>query len=56
MVLSGGGALLRYLDQYIVQATGVPCYVADEPLLCVAKGSGIALENLEMYKKTILSK
>jgi len=56
MVLSGGGALLRYLDQYIVQMTGVPCYVADDPLLCVAKGTGIALDNLEMYKKTILSK
>lgn len=56
MVLSGGGALLRNLDQYIVQMTGVPCYVADEPLLCVAKGTGIALDNLDVYKKTILSK
>jgi len=56
MVLSGGGALLRNLDQYIVQMTGVPCYVADEPLLCVAKGTGIALDNLDVYKKTILAK
>ena len=56
MVLSGGGALLRNLDQYIVQMTGVPCYVADDALLCVAKGTGIALENLDVYKKTILSK
>jgi rod shape-determining protein MreB len=56
MVLSGGGALLRYLDQYIVQMTGVPCYVADDALLCVARGTGIALDNLDVYKKTILSK
>lgn len=56
MVLSGGGALLRNLDQYIVQMTGVPCYVADDALLCVAKGTGIALDNLDVYKKTILSK
>jgi rod shape-determining protein MreB len=56
MVLSGGGALLRNLDQYIVQMTGVPCYVADDALLCVAKGTGIALENLDVYKKTILLK
>jgi len=56
MVLSGGGALLRNLDELITQATGVPCYVADEPLLCVAKGTGIALENLEVYKRSIMSK
>lgn len=56
MVLSGGGALLRNLDELITQATGVPCYVADEPLFCVAKGTGIALENLEVYKRSIMSK
>jgi rod shape-determining protein MreB len=56
MVLSGGGALLRNLDQYITRMTGVPCYAADDPLLCVAKGAGVALDNLEIYKKTILAK
>lgn len=56
MVLSGGGALLRNLDELITQTTGVPCYVADEPLFCVAKGTGIALENLEVYKRSIMSK
>lgn len=55
MVLSGGGALLRRLDELISSSTGVPCYVADDPLLCVAKGTGIALENLESYKRSILS-
>ncbi len=56
MVLSGGGALLRNIDELITQATGVSCYVANEPLFCVAKGTGIALENLEVYKRSIMSK
>jgi rod shape-determining protein MreB and related proteins len=56
MVLSGGGALLRNIDELLSQATGVPCYVADEPLLCVAKGTGKILENLDMYKRSIISK
>lgn len=54
IVLSGGSALLRNLAELIMQATGVPTYVAEEPLLCVAKGTGIALENLESYKRSIL--
>jgi rod shape-determining protein MreB len=56
MIMSGGGALLKNLDQLITKTTGVACYVADEPLLCVAKGTGIALENLEIYKRSIMSK
>ncbi|MCA9387893.1 MAG: rod shape-determining protein, partial [Candidatus Andersenbacteria bacterium] len=55
MVLSGGGALLRGFDQLIAQATGVPCYVAEDPLLCVAKGTGVALENLESYKRSVIA-
>lgn len=53
IVLSGGGALLRNLDKLITKVTGVPCYVADEPLLCVAKGTGAALENIDLYKRTL---
>ena len=56
MIMSGGGALLKNLDQLITKTTGVACYIADEPLLCVAKGTGIALENLEIYKRSIMSK
>jgi rod shape-determining protein MreB len=56
IILSGGGALLNKIDELIAQTTGVPCYVADEPLLCVVKGTGIALENLEVYKRSIMSK
>ena len=55
MILSGGSSQLRNLDQLLSRATGVPAYVADEPMLCVAKGTGIALENLESYKRSILA-
>jgi rod shape-determining protein MreB len=54
MVLSGGGALLSNLDQLITKTIGVPCYVADDPLFCVIKGIGIALDNLDVYKRTIM--
>ena len=56
MILSGGGALLRNIDELLRQATGVPCYIADDPLFCVAKGTGVALENLEAYKRSIITK
>jgi len=55
IMLSGGTSQLRNLDQLIAEATGVPTYVADEPVLCVVKGTGIALENLEAYKRSILA-
>jgi rod shape-determining protein MreB len=55
IILSGGSALLRNLDELISQSTGVPTYVAEEPLLCVVKGTGIALDNLESYKRSILA-
>ncbi len=55
MIMSGGSSQLRNLDELIAQATGVPTYMSDEPLLSVAKGTGIALENLESYKRSILA-
>lgn len=55
MVLSGGSSLLRNIDQLISRTTGVPVYVADDALLCVAKGTGVALENLDSYKRSILA-
>ncbi|MFC1645207.1 rod shape-determining protein [Patescibacteria group bacterium] len=54
MILSGGGALLRNLDQLISKTINVPCYVADNPLTCVVKGTGKALENLDTYKRVIM--
>jgi rod shape-determining protein MreB len=54
MILSGGTAQLRHLDQLIAKTIGVPCYVADDPAYCVAKGTGIVLENLDVYKRSIM--
>lgn len=56
MILSGGGVLVRNIDELIARATGVPCFLAEDPLLCVAKGTGVVLENLEAYKKSIMVK
>ncbi|MBT4277913.1 rod shape-determining protein [Candidatus Falkowbacteria bacterium] len=53
MILSGGSSLLRNIDKLLSKAIGVPAHVADESLLCVAKGTGIALENLELYKRSL---
>ncbi len=56
MTLTGGGSLLRNLDRVITQNTGVPCFVAENSLYCVIKGLGIVLENLETYKKSLMTK
>ena len=56
IILSGGTALLRNFDELMVKATGVPVYVAEEPLFCVAKGAGLVLENLEFYKRSIMAR
>ncbi|MCK5211934.1 rod shape-determining protein [Candidatus Parcubacteria bacterium] len=55
MVLSGGSSLLRNFEQLLSRTTGVPAYLADDALLCVAKGTGIALDNLDSYKRSILA-
>lgn len=56
MVLTGGSSQLRNLDVLISQSTGVPCFLAEDSILCVAKGTGVVLENLEVYKKSVMSK
>ncbi|MCK9373577.1 MAG: rod shape-determining protein [Sulfuricurvum sp.] len=47
VILTGGGALIRQLDKYLSEIVKIPVYVADEPLLCVARGTGIALEEID---------
>ncbi len=56
MIISGGGALLDGIDELISRSTGVPCFIAEDPLLCVAKGTGVVIENLDAYKKSIMTK
>jgi rod shape-determining protein MreB len=51
MVLTGGGALLAELDRLLTEETGLPVIVADDPLTCVARGSGIALEKMDKKSK-----
>jgi rod shape-determining protein MreB len=53
IVLTGGGALLRNIDRLLTQETGVPCYVAENPLACVAIGSGLALERMEVLRRNL---
>lgn len=56
IILSGGGAQLRYIDEFFKRMLGVESYVADEPLFCVAKGAGLILNHLDVYKRTLLNK
>jgi rod shape-determining protein MreB len=49
MVLTGGGALLRDLDRLLMEETGIPVIVADDPLTCVARGGGKALEMIDVH-------
>ena len=50
MVMTGGGSLLRNIDQLLTKVTDVPCHVAEYPLYCVAVGTGKALENYDSFK------
>lgn len=53
MMLTGGAAQLKNLDKLLTNITGVPCIIADVPQLCVVKGAGIALNNLDEYKRSL---
>jgi len=54
IIMTGGGTMIREIDKLFTKVTGVPCQVANDPLICVVKGTGIAVENLESYKKSVL--
>lgn len=53
MVLSGGTAMLKGIDEFLTKSVGIPASVVDEPLTCVARGLEIALKNLNAYKRSI---
>lgn len=56
IIISGGGANLRNIDEFLKRILGVEAYVAEDAILCVAKGSGLIMSHLDTYKKTLLNK
>ena len=56
IIVSGGTAQLRQIDEFFRRNLGVPAYVAEDPFYCVAKGTAVILEHLDVYKRTLLSK
>ncbi len=54
MVMTGGGSLLRNMDRLLTQETGVPCFVAENPMACVAIGAGRALENYAIMRRAMV--
>jgi rod shape-determining protein MreB and related proteins len=55
MVLTGGGALLKDLDRLLMEETGLPVLVAEDPLTCVARGGGRVLEMIEEHGPEVLA-
>lgn len=53
IVMSGGTSMLRDFDKMMTMETGVPCHVAEDALFCVVRGTGVALENIDLYKRSI---
>lgn len=56
IVMSGGTSTLNNLDKLLTQQTGVPCHTAENPLMSVILGTGMALENLDLYKRSVSKK
>lgn len=56
IVMSGGTSNLRNLDKLITRETGVPAHLADDSLFCVVKGTGVVIENIDLWKRSITTK
>jgi len=56
IIMTGGSSLLRNLPELVYRRTGVKAILADDALYCVVKGTGVALEHLDTYKKSIIAK
>ena len=56
IIMSGGTSLLRNLDKLLTEETGVPAHVAEESLMCVIRGTGVVMENIELWKRSVMTK
>jgi rod shape-determining protein MreB len=56
ITMTGGSSMLRNLPELVFRRTGVKAVLAEDPLYCVVKGTGIAMDHLDVYKKTIIAK
>lgn len=56
IIMSGGTALLRNFDRLLTEETGVPAHVAEDPMYCVVKGTGLVMENIELWKRSVTTK
>ena len=56
IIMTGGSSLLRNLPELVFRRTGVKAILAEDALYCVVKGTGVALEHLDTYKKSIIAK
>lgn len=56
IILSGGSAGLKNVDEFFKRLLGVPAYVAEDAIFCVARGTGIVLDHIDVYKRTLLNK
>lgn len=56
IVMSGGTSLLRNFDKLLTDETGVPAHVAEDALLCVVRGTGVVMENIELWKRSVVTR
>ena len=56
IVMSGGTSMLKNLDKLLTEETGVPAHVAEDALFCVVRGTGIVMENIELWKRSVTTK
>jgi len=56
IVMSGGTSILRNFDRLVTEETGVPAHVAEDSLLCVVRGTGVVMENIELWKRSVITK
>jgi rod shape-determining protein MreB len=54
--MSGGTSSLRNFDKLLTKETGVPAHVAEDPLLCVVRGTGVVMENIELWRRSVTTK